>query len=103
MRMDRIDLAEKVVAGMKSEDEDATITQLAIAWTDLAVGGTDRLHEVQTIAQELMDKFNPSPVLLNLLAITNILQTKYEAAEVNLLESLELVISCSQRCLLIRL
>lgn len=89
VRMERIDLAEKVVAAMKTEDEDNIVTQLAIAWTGVAAGGADRLHEAEGIAQELLDKYGPTPTLLNLLACANMLQGKFEAAEANLLEALE--------------
>lgn len=89
VRMERIDLAEKVVAAMKTEDEDNIVTQLAIAWTGVAAGGTERLHDAEGIAQELLDKYGPTPTLLNLLACANMLQGKFEAAEANLLEALE--------------
>jgi coatomer subunit epsilon len=54
--MDRPDLASKTVRQMQAADEDNTLTQLALAWTHLAVGGA-KLQEAQYLYDELSDKF----------------------------------------------
>lgn len=63
-------LAKKQIAKM---DEDATVTQLATAWTNISIGG-EKAQEAYYIYQELMDKTQSSPNLLNGAAAAHIAQ-----------------------------
>lgn len=75
--IERVDLAKKLLPKM---DEDATVTELAKAWTNIALGG-DKAQEAYYIFQELMDKTQSSPNLLNGAAAAHIGQGKWEEAD----------------------
>jgi len=75
--IERVDLAKKLISKM---DEDATVTQLATAWTNIALGG-DKAQEAYYIFQELMDKTQSSPTLLNGAAAAHVAQGKWEEAD----------------------
>jgi len=72
LQIDRLDLAQKEVANMQNIDDDATATQLANAWLDIALGTGEKLDEAFFIFTELVEKWTATPLLLNGLAATHL-------------------------------
>ncbi|KHJ85875.1 DNA/RNA non-specific endonuclease, partial [Oesophagostomum dentatum] len=79
LQMDRVDLALKELKKMNEVDEDATLTQLSLAWVNMAMG-KDKLKDAYYIFQEMMDKYGQSPQLLVAQSAVLILQGKYKDA-----------------------
>ena len=67
IKMDRLDLAGKVLKKMSELDDDSTLTQLATATLNFFLG-SDKLNEAYYIYQELIDKYGETSLLLNGLA-----------------------------------
>uniref|UniRef100_A0A7S1T9E3 Coatomer subunit epsilon n=1 Tax=Tetraselmis chuii TaxID=63592 RepID=A0A7S1T9E3_9CHLO len=87
LKMDRVDQAEKQVRAMSNMDDDATLTQLAHAWTNLALGG-QKVQDAQYIYQELGDRNNWTTRLYNGSAVCHMRMGNFDDAEKELLEAI---------------
>jgi coatomer protein complex subunit epsilon len=78
LKLDRPDLAAKQHAIMMQADEDHTLTQLVGAWIHIAEGGAKRYTEASLLFGELIDKHQPSVMLLNGQAVARMHLGEYE-------------------------
>jgi coatomer protein complex subunit epsilon len=85
LKMDRSDVASKVLRTMTSADEDSTLCQLASAWVHMATG---KSVEAVYIFDELSDKHGGSSLLRNGTAVAKMHLGEFVEAETILQESL---------------
>ncbi|CAN8290592.1 unnamed protein product [Cochlearia groenlandica] len=87
IKMNRSDYAEKQLRVMQQIDEDHTLTQLASAWLNLAVGGS-KIQEAYLIFQDFSEKYPMTSLILNGKAVCCMHMGNFEEAETLLLEAL---------------
>jgi coatomer protein complex subunit epsilon len=87
LKMARVDVAEKSGSLMLRMEDDATLTQLTIAWINIALGG-EKIQDAFYTFQELADKYNETPMLLNGMACCQMHMGKFDEAEKYLLKAL---------------
>ncbi|CAK9147460.1 unnamed protein product [Ilex paraguariensis] len=87
LKMNRSDYAEKQLRIMQQIDEDHTLTQLANAWLNLAVGGS-KIQEAYLIFQDFSEKYQMTSLILNGKAVCCMHMGNFDEAETLLLEAL---------------
>ncbi|PKA64090.1 Coatomer subunit epsilon-1 [Apostasia shenzhenica] len=87
VKMHRSDYAEKQLKLMQQIDEDHTLTQLASAWLNLAVGGS-KIQEAYLIFQDFSEKYQLTGMILNGKAVCCMHMGRFDEAETLLLEAL---------------
>ncbi|KVH87829.1 coatomer subunit epsilon-1-like [Cynara cardunculus var. scolymus] len=87
LKIHRSDYAEKQLRVMQQIDEDHTLTQLATAWLDLAVGGS-KIQEAYLIFQDFSEKYQMTSLILNAKAVSCMQMGNFDEAESFLLEAL---------------
>lgn len=87
LKMHRSDYAEKQLRIMQQIDEDHTLTQLANAWLNLAVGGS-KIQEAYLIFQDFSEKYQMTSLILNGKAVCCMHMGNFDEAESLLLEAL---------------
>ncbi|CAI0546089.1 unnamed protein product [Linum tenue] len=87
IKMHRTDFAERQLRVMQQIDEDHSLTQLANAWLNLAVGGS-KIQEALLIFQDFSEKYPMTGLILNGKAVCCMHMGNFEEAETLLLEAL---------------
>ncbi|XVE91060.1 hypothetical protein DITRI_Ditri20bG0125900 [Diplodiscus trichospermus] len=87
IKMHRSDYAERQLRVMQQIDEDHTLTQLANAWLNLAVGGS-KIQEAYLIFQDFSEKYPMTALILNGKAVCCMHMGNFDEAETLLLEAL---------------
>ena len=87
IKIDRLDLARDALNLLKQADEDSVLVQLATAYLSLAQGASRSDDAAHTFAA-LSEQYGPSLMLLNCMAVANIVGGKYDVAEGNLKEAI---------------
>jgi coatomer protein complex subunit epsilon len=81
LSMDRLDLAKKTLEQMQGVDEDATLTQLSGAWVAIVTGTERSLKDAAYTLEELIGKWQATPMLVGALSCALIHQGKFSEAE----------------------
>jgi len=81
LSLDRHDLAKRTWEQMQSIDEDSTLTQLSGAWVSIASGTERGLKDASYVLEELIGKWQPTPLLVGALSCVLIHQGKFSEAE----------------------
>jgi coatomer subunit epsilon len=79
LKINRLDLAQKMAKSMADADDDDPLTQLCLAWTQISEGG-EKVGEAISLLQDLIEKYGPSIPVLNGLAICQVQQANHAAA-----------------------
>jgi len=87
IKIDRIDLAADALGLLKQADEDSILAQLCSAYISISKGRSESNDAVHVLSG-LSEQYGPSVMILNCLAVANMVGGKYEAAESNLKEAL---------------
>ncbi|XWS17981.1 hypothetical protein CRYUN_Cryun32bG0003100 [Craigia yunnanensis] len=87
IKMHRSDYAERQLRVMQQIDEDHTLTQLANAWLNLAMGGS-KIQEAYLIFQDFSEKYTMTGLILNGKAVCCMHMGNFDEAETLLLEAL---------------
>ncbi|XP_027184981.1 coatomer subunit epsilon-1-like [Coffea eugenioides] len=87
LKMYRSDYAEKQLRIMQQIDEDHTLTQLANAWMNIAVGGS-KIQEAYLIFQDFSEKYQSTCLVLNGKAVCCMHMGNFDDAETLLLDAL---------------
>jgi coatomer protein complex subunit epsilon len=87
IKMHRAEYAEKQLRVMQQIDEDHTLTQLASAWLNLAVGGS-KIQEAYLIFEDFSEKYPMTCLILNGKAVCCMQMGNFDEAETLLLEAL---------------
>ena len=88
IKIDRLDLANEALNLLKQADEDSILAQLTSAYLAIATGRS-RADDAVHMLMGLSEQYGPSLMLLNCLAVANLVGGKYEAAESNLREAID--------------
>jgi len=96
LRLDRFDLAMKVVKAMADVDDDDPLTQLATAWLYVCLGD-DKVTEASFLFQELVDKFGPSIPVLASLAVCQMHLGNHGEAFAHLKQARQMAMTTNQK------
>jgi len=80
LKIDRMDLAQQQLRLLKQADEEAVLTHLCSIFVDVTTGRSaakDAIH----LLNSLQEQYGPSIFLLNTIAVANMVDGNYQAAE----------------------